>query len=108
MDDCRCLNMTVSKSWSYGRSGQLHIMIGPTVNKVYRRSEEEYPAPEGGWARCEHHVEQLGPGTPRPCRRVATTDNGPADSTSVIPRPLWGPRSWQLVWLSYTVSLAGQ
>eukprot|EP00976_Prorocentrum_cordatum_P068915 1179328-Prorocentrum_minimum.AAC.4 len=36
--------------------------------------EEEYPAPGGGWARCEHHVEQLGPGAPRPCRRVATTE----------------------------------
>eukprot|EP00959_Pyramimonas_sp_CCMP1952_P475102 9504009-Pyramimonas_sp.AAC.3 len=38
------------------------------------RREEEYPAPEGGWARCKHHVEQLGPGAPRPCRRVATTE----------------------------------
>eukprot|EP00959_Pyramimonas_sp_CCMP1952_P253144 5288564-Pyramimonas_sp.AAC.2 len=41
--------------------------IGPftTVNGPYE--EEEYPAPEGGWARCEHHDEQLGPGAPRPC-----------------------------------------
>ena len=49
--------------------------------------EEEYPVPEDGWARCEHHVEQLGPGAPRPCRRVATTENGQAGSTSVTPHP---------------------
>eukprot|EP00976_Prorocentrum_cordatum_P013955 278830-Prorocentrum_minimum.AAC.1 len=26
------------------------------------QTEEEYPAPRGGWARCEHHEEQLGSG----------------------------------------------
>eukprot|EP00976_Prorocentrum_cordatum_P028481 578213-Prorocentrum_minimum.AAC.1 len=26
------------------------------------RDDEEYPAPKGGWARCEHHDEQLGLG----------------------------------------------
>eukprot|EP00976_Prorocentrum_cordatum_P049172 992777-Prorocentrum_minimum.AAC.1 len=52
--------------------------------------EEEYPAPEGGWARCEHHVEHLGPGAPRPCRRVSTTENwrlaAPAGDVDV---PIW-------------------
>eukprot|EP00976_Prorocentrum_cordatum_P095609 1190247-Prorocentrum_minimum.AAC.1 len=38
-------------------------------------TKEEYPAPGGGWARCEHHDEQLGPGAPRPCRRVTTTED---------------------------------
>ena len=58
-----------------------------SMNSREDLEEEEYPAPEGGWARCEHHVEQLGPGAPRPCRRVATTENGQAGSTSVTPHP---------------------
>eukprot|EP00976_Prorocentrum_cordatum_P086649 1186582-Prorocentrum_minimum.AAC.3 len=55
-----------------------------------KMKEEEYPAPGGGWARCEHHDEQLGPGAPRPCRRVATTGDGLAGSSSVTLRPLSG------------------
>eukprot|EP00976_Prorocentrum_cordatum_P098115 1191266-Prorocentrum_minimum.AAC.2 len=48
--------------------------------------EEEYPAPKGGWARCEHHDEQLGPGAPRPCRRVSTTDEASSAAQSSHPR----------------------
>eukprot|EP00959_Pyramimonas_sp_CCMP1952_P233361 4876834-Pyramimonas_sp.AAC.1 len=49
----------------------------PDRGCVVTEEEEEYdPAPEGGWARCEHHDEQLRPADgapPRPFRRVATT-----------------------------------
>ena len=74
-----------------------HVGIGDIVGDGAEEPEEEYPAPEGGWARCEHHVEQLGLGAPRPCRRVATTEDGLAGSTGVIPRPWLGSPSRQLV-----------
>eukprot|EP00976_Prorocentrum_cordatum_P081966 1184623-Prorocentrum_minimum.AAC.1 len=71
-------------------TGQLRSLGNPAA----MCEEKEYPAPKGGWARCEHHNEQQGPGAPRPCRRVATTEYGLAGgSSSVTPRPPLGPPS---------------
>eukprot|EP00959_Pyramimonas_sp_CCMP1952_P272533 5697681-Pyramimonas_sp.AAC.2 len=47
---------------------------GITIITYSTLQEEEFPAPKGGWARCERHDEQLGPGAPRPRRRVSTTE----------------------------------
>eukprot|EP00976_Prorocentrum_cordatum_P088441 1187313-Prorocentrum_minimum.AAC.2 len=72
-------------SWGLGGRGGSRSHTGRLYLRTYDRIlnsarslvEEEFPAPdEGGWVQCEHHDEQhQGPGAPRACRRVATTEN---------------------------------
>eukprot|EP00959_Pyramimonas_sp_CCMP1952_P346164 7250449-Pyramimonas_sp.AAC.1 len=70
----------LNEPFAHWRGNSIKIM-GQGLGHTHRyqpdvstgEEEEEYAAPGGGWARCEHHDEQLGPGAPRPCRRVSTT-----------------------------------
>ena len=83
-------------SWGLGGRGGSRSHTGRLYLRTYDRIlnsarslvEEEFPAPdEGGWVQCEHHDEQhQGPGAPRACRRVATTEyfsNSPAIKTTL-------------------------